>query len=387
MTTPSFAPVRRAACAITTPTSRATGWLVSPKGLFATSHAAVGYQVEVELEHEAGDRRPGRVVWVDPGRDVALVLADGLPRAPEPMAPLALREVPQVKSGDRVFTVAALAGRGLRIAPAAVCAPPRPAGPERIDLDAPLIGPAGGPVLDHDCRAVGLLVRAPAPSSRPVRDAAEAPVRRASALPAAEIRAVLRILESAPDLPRRSPVYRCAACLTPFVPEHDACLACGVPLPHPYPPSAEHPSAERAVREALAAIGVVANRVRTGPRSWHLVARGVPGADAVPVALSLDDAFATAVLRAPVALAPRGPSESFYRLLLTLNDQTTGPFRLALSGDRVVLVLALPVAMLHGRDMPPTLAAIGEHADHFRKILNEGFDALPLPALEDPPDW
>ena len=401
---PSFSPVRRAACAVTVGPARATGWLVSARGLFVTCHSAVGYQVEVDVEHESGDRRPGRVVWVDVGRDLAIILADGLPRAPEPMAPLGLREVPSVKSGDRVFTVAALPGRGLRITPASICAAPRaqpaaasqaaslPGAPrasdaELIDIDAPLLGPAGGPLVDHDCRAVGLLVRSPAGRS-PGAGGSPAPQgRRTLVLPIAEVRAALRVLEAAPDLARRSPVYRCPTCVTPFVPEHDACLACGVPLPHPFPPSAAHPLAERTIREALAMAGIVANRARTGPRSWHLLSRGVPGAEPVPVTLSLDDTSTTAALRAPVALAPRGPREAFYRLLLTLNDQTTGPFRLALADDRLLVMLALPVGMLQGRDMVQTLAAIGEMADHYRKILHEGFDAAPLASLDDPPDW
>lgn len=382
MTSPSFAPVRRAVCSISTASARATGWLVSAKGLFVTSHAAVGYCVDVDVEHEAGDRRPGRVVWVDAGRDLAIVLVDGaLPRAPEPMAPLTLREVPQVKGGDRVFTVSAIAGRGLRIAPASVCAAPRPVGPEVIDVDTPLIGPAGGPVVDHDCRAVGLLIRGPATSA-----GALAP-RRAAVVPATDIRSALRVLETAADLSRRSPVYRCPTCATPFVPEHDACLACGVPLPHPFPPSAAHPFAERAVREALAAIGLVANRARVGPRSWHLIARTAPGVEPVPVLLAADDAFTTVALRAPVALAPRAAREAFYRLLLTLNDQTTGPFRLALADERVLVMLVLPVGMLHGRDLGASLAALGEHAEHFRKILQEGFEAPPLTTLDDPPEW
>ena len=36
-------PVRRAACAVTSGAARATGWVVSTKGLIATSHSAIGY--------------------------------------------------------------------------------------------------------------------------------------------------------------------------------------------------------------------------------------------------------------------------------------------------------------------------------------------------------
>jgi hypothetical protein len=363
--TPSFSPVRRATCTVHAGPARATAWLASQKGLFATSSSAVGYHTEVDLENEPGDRKPGRVVWVDAGRDLAIVLAhSGLPRGPEPMAPLPLRDAPSVKSGDHVFSVSALPGRGLRIAPALVCS----ASPDQIEIDTPLVGLAGGPVLDVDGHAVGLLVRRPA----------------GRALPAADVKSAIRALEASPDLAKRSPVYRCPVCETPFVPEHDACLACGVPLPHPYPPSPAHPLAERAIREALAAAGIVANRARVGPRAWHLSARGTLGGEPVPVTLVLDEAGTTVAFRAPVALAPRGPREPFYRLLLTLNDLTTGPLRLALADERVVLVLALPVVMLHGRDVAHTLATIGEAAEHYRKILLEGFDAAPLTTLGDP---
>ncbi|MEZ4294442.1 MAG: serine protease [Polyangiaceae bacterium] len=398
--TPSFAPVRRATCSVLAGPSRATAWLVSPKGLFATSHSALGYQVEVDLETEPGDRKPARVVWVDVARDLALILADaGLPRAAEPMAPLTLRDLPAVKSGDRVFTVASLPGRGLRIAPASICAAPRPhslspgATPipvsttaptppaDLIDLDTPSIGPRGGPVVDTDCRVIGLLVcpprRAPVPAAAP---------SRASVLPAADLRTALRALEPAPDLPRRSPVYRCPTCSTPFVPEHDACLACGAPLPHPYPADPSNAPAERTVRDLLATAGVVANRARTGPRTWQIFARP-PGTDPVPVTLTLNDPLTAAAFRAPVACAPRTAREPFYRLLLTLNDQTTGPFRLTLKGDRVHLLLAVPIPMLEGRDLLPTLTAFGEAADHFRKILSEGFEAAPLLTLDEAPAW
>lgn len=405
----SFSPVRRAVCAISAGPSRATGCLVSPKGLFATSHSALGYQVDATLESESGDTKPARVVWVDVARDLAFVLAEGLPRGPEPMMPLGLREVPAARAGDRVFAVSALPGRGLRIAPASVCAVSKgPASADLLDTDTHLVGPAGGPLVDLDSRAVGLLLRcssSPSPARNAPPSGRAASPARAAALVASEIRAALRALEAAPDLARRSPIYKCPACASPFVPEHDACLACGAPLPHPHPPDPANMLVERIVRDALASAGVVANRARVGPRTWQLAARAPsvtmgpqaapsPGAlraptgfGPVPVALSLDDAASAVTLRAPVAFAPRSAREPFYRLLLTLNDQATGPFRLALSGDRVLLVLAVPPAMLQGRELGPMLAAMAETADHYRKLLQEGFDASPLTTLDDAPEW
>jgi S1-C subfamily serine protease len=391
----SFSPVRRAVCAISAGPSRATGWLVSPKGLFVTSHSALGYQVDATVENESGDTKPARVVWVDVARDLAFVLAEGLPRGAEPMMPLGLREVPAARAGDRVFAVSALPGRGLRISPASICAVSKsPASADLLDTDVHLVGPSGGPLVDPDSRAVGLLVRAAVPPSATASSSRAAPATgprasapRAVAVVAAEIRAALRTLESAPDLPRRLPIYKCPACASPFVSEHDACLACGAPLPHPFPPDPANALVERIVRDSLASVGVVANRARVGPRAWQLTSRALAGLDPVVMNMSLDDATSAVAFRAPVALAPKGVREPFYRLLLTLNDQGTGPFRLALVGDRVLLVLVVPPAILEGRELGPMLASMAEMTDHYRKLLQEGFDAPALTSLDDPPEW
>jgi len=396
-------PVRRATCALSAGPARATGWLVSAGGVLATSHAALGYRVDVDIENETGDRKPGRVVWVDVARDLALVVAtEGLPRGPEPMVPLALREVPAPKVGDRVLTVAALAGRGLRIAPATICATPG-AGTAAayFDTDAAAVGPAGGPLLDAEHRAVGLLTwRSPAPEARGATSgdrshaasgdrshATSGDRSRAFAIPATAIRAALRSLDHAGGPDASVPVYRCRACAAPFVPEHDACTACGAPLPHAFPPDPARALSERVVRDALAAVGIVANRARTGPRSWQLDVSVTPASEPVSIVLALDEAGATAALRTPIVSVPPGVSEPFYRLLLTLNDQTTGAFRLALDGDRVVLALVLPVGALRDRNIVTTLTNLGEMSEHYRKILHEGFDAVPLSALDEPPSW
>lgn len=407
----SLPPVRRAACALTAGPSRATGFLVSilreaasgrltspnnpssAKGLFVTSHAALGYHVEVEIENEAGDRKPGRVVAVDVARDLTFVLAtDGLPRLGDAMAPLVLREMPSVKLGEQAVAVAALPNRGLRVWPATICALPRSAGPlERFDTDADPIGPAGGPLVDADGRVIGILVRDPAHHAGQGFGSPSAPsralVRRATALPAAELRAALRPIESASDLPRRSPIYRCPTCTSPFVPDLDSCLACGLPLPHPFPPDPARASSERALRDALAGIGLIANRVRTGARTWQLPPRTAPGGDSVAIHVELDPAGATLVFRAPVARLPKSAREPFYRLILTLNDQSTGAYRLALDGDRVLCLFAAVPSTLREHDLGLSLSGLVEMAEHFRKILQEGFDAAPLLALSAPPEW
>ncbi len=169
------------------------------------------------------------------------------------------------------------------------------------------------------------------------------------------------------------------------MPNKDSILK-ALPLPHPFAPEPSRAACERAVRDALAGAGIVANRVRTGPRSWYLPSRHAPGGDVAPVTVEIDEAGSTVVLRAPVALLPRSPREPFYRLLLTLNDQSTGPYRLALDGERIVLLFALFWATLREHDMSQTLAAMGEMAEHYRKILQEGFDAAPLLTMDAPSD-
>jgi hypothetical protein len=376
-------PVRRAVCALVAGPSRATGWLVSANGVFATSHAALGYNVDVGIENELGDSRPGRVVWVDVARDLAFVFAtEGLPRGVEPMAPLPLRDEPPAKIGERVFAVSVLPGRGVRLSSGTVCAAPGSAGQAtHFDTDAGTVGPAGGPLIDTEQRAVGLVTSCP-----PVH-IAKPERRRIFAIPAATVRLALHPLELASDLAEQSPVYRCPGCASPFVPEHDACLACGAPLPHPFPPHPGRAASERIVRDALAAVGVVANRARTGPRSWHLSLRATRSREPVVVTIELDEAGTTAAFRTPIAFAPAEAHEPFFRLLLTLNDQATGAFRLALAGSRVVLVWALPLAALREHDMVPMLASFGEMSEHYRKILHDGFDAPPLFALDEPPAW
>lgn len=376
----ALAPVRRAVVAISAGPFRATGWLASTKPLLVTSHSAVGYHVDVELETDAGDVRPGRVVAVDVARDLAFVLAtDGLPQRPEPMTALQLRETPGVKIGERVHAVAALTGRGLRVWPITICSVPRSAGgAERFETDAPDVSPAGGPLVDAEGRAVAILARDPrsiAIGSRP----------RVTALPAAELRAALRPIESASDLHRRSPIYRCPSCTSPFVPDLDACLACGALLPHPFAADPSRAASERMLHDALASAGIIANRVRTGPRTWLLPPRSAPGGDVISVSVDLDEAGITASLRAPVASLPKGAREPFYRLLLTLNDQSTGSYRLALDGDRVVLLFAVYASALRDQEMAQTLTSLVEMAEHYRKILQEGFDAPPLLALAAPP--
>src|SRR6185437_8076394 len=128
----------------------------------------------------------------------------------------------------------------------------------------------------------------------------------------------------------RVATYRCPVCNEAFGAELDRCLGCGASLPHADPAAALRSAGERVVKEVLATVGVVANKVRVGPRAWRILYRPEGGAEATEIAVRLDEPGGDVFFRAPVLRAPTVNVEPLYRLLLTLNDQTTGPYRLEL---------------------------------------------------------
>ena len=65
---------RRSIVGVRAVASGGTGWVALGNGLVLTSHEAVGYQTEVTLEVDANRRVPGRVIWADVSRDLALIL-------------------------------------------------------------------------------------------------------------------------------------------------------------------------------------------------------------------------------------------------------------------------------------------------------------------------
>src|SRR5262249_10337020 len=138
---------------------------------------------------------------------------------------------------------------------------------------------------------------------------------------------------------------RCPTCTEMFSGENDRCPSCGVLLPHAFATPTVAIAAERIVREALSTLGVVANKVRTGPRSYRVMHRAL-GGDGAPseVNIRIDEFGLQVILRVPVVRVPSSNHEHFYRVLLTTNDQTSGVCRLSLSGENVVLSFAEPVS-------------------------------------------
>lgn len=163
----------------------------------------------------------------------------------------------------------------------------------------------------------------------------------------------------------------CAACGAAAPPGVARCLECGARLATAG--AFEGGAGPRAVREILAVAGVDASTARTDPTTWRF-SRPRPTGAPTEVTLRLSgDGVLTA--SAAVARLPATGHESLYRALLTLNDATTGLFRLALRDDGTIeLCFDEPTSPLREREVGALLDDLVRHADHWQRRLTEAFD-------------
>jgi len=379
---------RRSIVGVRAVASGGTGWIALGNSLVLTSHEAVRYQTEVFIELESGRRSSARVIWTDVGRDLALVL----PLDPLPMPPLIPRpDLP--KLGEVAIGLSFIPGQSFRAASCLVSAVDRKIGAVRcFEVDTALHS-MGGPIVDLDGRVIGVggldLPRGSRRRATPVAD------RFSPALP---ITALQRAL-AAFDLPAdqfedRAPTYRCPGCGEPFAVENERCLTCGQRLPHTWeiagttrassatsgrPLSTTFTVGERAVRDILAHLGEVAASVRVGPRGWRLLVPGGGNASApmIEAHLTLDEQGKVLCGRIPLVRVPMANHESFYRFLLTLNDQTLGRLRASIEADVVYLSFAEQIATLRETEGADLFEEMVRAAQHYRKALGEPFETKP----------
>lgn len=345
-----------------------TGFVSLDNGLIVTSWRAVGFYSEVLLRYDDGRRASGRVVHVNAERDVAFVLPTTVSTAPR----LSLRTNPLPRMGEQVSVLIASATAPLMAAFATVSSESQGGGPAVLDPDlASRTGRGGCPVVDTTGSVLGLITAGPH-AGRGVNE------RSCRLLPIGFVSRDMRSFDvAAVDIGEKQLVYRCAACSEPFTAEHDRCQACGALLPHAFEIPAEMVSAERVVRDALAGLEIVSNRVRIGPRTWRILHRA-PGVDGPPteVLVRIDDANLQIMLRVAVARVPATNHEPCYRLLLTANDLSTGPCKLSLAGDTVMLSLAEPVvAFASEHDVASLFHDIVQLAAQYRSVLSDHFGA------------
>lgn len=363
--------VRKSIVAVLAGGSSGTGFVALDNGLIVTSWRAVGFYSEVMLRYDDGRRSAGRVVHVNAERDVAFVLPTTIGTAPR----LSLRTTPLPRMGEQVSVLIASANVPLTAAFATVSSESQGGGPAVLDPDlASRTGRGGCPVIDPTANVLGLITAGPHAG----RGANE---RTCRLLPIGFVSRDMRPFDvSAADIGDKQLVYRCPACSEPFTVDHDRCHSCGALLPHAFEVPAEMMGAERVVRDALLALEIVPNRVRTGPRTWRVMHRK-PGAEGpqTEVLVRIDEANLQIILRVAIARLPSSNHEPCYRLLLTANDLSTGPCKLSLSGDTVMLSFAEPVAAFASEhDVAGLFQEIAQLALQYRSVLADQFGAEPI---------
>lgn len=367
---------RRSIVGVRAVASGGTGWVALGNGLVLTSHEAVGYQTEVTLEVDAARRVPGRVIWADVSRDLALILPTeslGLP-------PLLSRpDLP--RTGEPVFALALVPGQPFRAASAFVSAVDRRVGAIRcFEIDA-VNASAGGPIIDVNGRVLGIGgLDLPRGSRR--RATPSVVTRFAPAIPIAALQRAFAAFDlMAAQFETRVPTYRCPGCGDPYVASVDRCLTCGQRLPHAWEPDASSSTptfaaAERLVRDLLARLGAVAASVRVGPRTYRLlVPAGNSTTQMAEISLDLDEQGKVLRGKTPLVRMPAANHEPFYRFLLTLNDQAASGLRLTIEEDIVHLTFAEPTEILSDVDAAHLFEELVRSGERLRKALGEAFEA------------
>jgi hypothetical protein len=366
---------RRSIVAVIAPGRGGSGFVALANGVVVTTHDAVGFDPDATIALDDDRTAAARVVAVDVARNVALLLPE------QPLGLPALRPAPaeSAKLGARYVAIARPRPGELRAADGVVSGERRGASGDWLRTSVAL-GAPGAAVLDRDGRVIGVGCGEPRePEPHTGTGGLVAPLRLFDDL--------LRAVDLPPgQVASQKPVYRCPGCARPFDVEDDRCLGCGAPLPHAHEQDGPGGDVERIVRELLAKIGVGANRVRSGARSWRFTVRSPGTSSASQIVLRVDRAGRTASLRAPLArIGATAAHEPIHRLLLTLDDASTADARLALGPGAVVfLALTVLVRELAFASAGDRVAKLARDADHFRALLGQAFDLEPLREASDP---
>lgn len=363
---------------VVSPTNRGSGYCALANGLVVTSLDIVGYDREVQLMLENGSSVAAVVVRANVALDVALLL----PREPLELPPLTSGADPQL--GDEV----AIMGRA-HSEPIIVRS--RIASTNRIyeqfshvQLDvAPDEFSLGAPVLDANGGVLGLIVR-----SRRVRTLGDRNAHKwvsGLVLPISSFEGGLLSADGPhEEILELLPEYGCPRCDTIFEPELDRCLECGTLLPHRFaretlaPPAKPSLRGGFAVKAALASLGIPRNRAQVGPRTWRFAPAIQDQAVGAQLDLTTDDEGENLVLRSPVVRLPVENFEPLYRHLLTLNDETSGEYRLSVVDSSVYLSVFVPSAAVDPASFPTVVSDFSRTLTLYRTTFQRHFGLEPL---------
>jgi hypothetical protein len=344
--------VRRSIVTVRAGVRGGTGFVALANGVVVTSYAAVANASEATVELEDGKRVAARVLACDVSRDVALVL----PAEPLGMAPPLRRTASAPRLGQAAWVLARAPGERVALWQGVVTCEARARG----GVPFAELGPAlpcearGAPVLDAEGRVFAI--------------AGEGGL----ATPIEGVEAELSACDRpSAQLASRSPVPRCPLCGEPFAVDVARCLGCGAELPHRGLPGS--PAASRSLGELLRAAGFRPSDVRRDGDALE-VRHAPEGESAVTtMRIGVEEAGARLVASALVARVPARHHEAVFRLLLTLNDATTGALWLGLDGDLVVLSAVASTAAIGERDPAAFFANLARQAAHYRDALARAY--------------
>ncbi len=343
-----------------------TGWIALPNGLIVTNAHVVAYNRRVAIHPSEGPTGiPAKVVHVDMQLDIAFLMPlFPLDRPPLPAVPAA-----EAVPGQTVVAIGHPFGLAFTVTQGILSAHRTWRGIPYLQTDAALnAGNSGGPLLDIEGRVLGVntMIRTGGQNlgfAVPV-DAFRQDLDRHAGAPAS----VLAL----------TPVYRCVACQMPFEPRDSRCLQCGAPIPFSgdsgeLANAHAIANAERVVQEMIVRLGFIPHQARVDKRVWRL------SREPVEVWISLNQNGAYVDFESRLAKIPPVGQEPFFRFLLTVNDRTSGPCRIALQGEIVTLSFAEPTAFLNQNEVTASLGLLLAMSAELREVLQTTYGAPPAP--------
>lgn len=364
--------IRPSIVGVISPTNRGTGYCALPNGLIVTSLDVVGYEREIQLVLDDGSQVAGAVVRANVALDVALVM----PLEPLGLPPLEPGIEPRI--GDDTMLIGRVGVEPIIAMPRIVSTGRVCEGFSHIQLDRPLEQVLrGAPLLDQNGGVLGFVVRPRKARMAGDRNALE--WLRGLVLPGPAYEGGLQSADGDPsEMLELLPEFGCPQCDTVFEPEMDRCLECGALLPHRFMRQAPIDAAVAlkgvfAVKAALASLGISANRARVGARTWRFTPSLQDQDTMTQVDLTMDATGDNLMMHAPVVRLPIEGFEPLYRHLLTLNDETAGPYRFGISGQIVYLSLCEPISSVAASTFPSTVSDFSRALTQYRGTLQKYF--------------
>jgi hypothetical protein len=366
----SLTSIRAGVVAIDAGGGSGTGWVALRNGLIVTNVHVVGYKERVRVYLASGEGVSAKVVYVDTLRDVAFLM----PLQPLSAPPLELGDSENAEPGMRVAAVGHPLGLSFTVTEGILSAVGRVRrGVPYLQTDAALNpGNSGGPLLDSEGNVVGI--------NTWIRKDGQ---NLGFALPVHLIREPLaRFAGSREQILSIAPVYECLECRTPYPAYDDRCLQCGAPVPYVeggggiavY--SAGYARAERAVAGLIGRLGHVPSQVWVDKGVWRL-----PQPSGGEVWAALDGEGDYVIFKSRLVTLPPAGHEGFLRFLLTFNDRTAGPCRIALDGRVVTLSFSEPTAFINPGEVASSLKLLVSMSNELRSRLQQAFDAQLAPPV------